>query len=236
METTPLLPQLAAALGTRDSLSLFAALEDDYFAGLGQLMGSLGLEEPPALVLDQPGLTSALQLLDDHSSEVTQRVGSSGCLAGISEEMIPAVLKSWAAAPVDAPIPPMLRDGCADTLNALAGEGSALAVLSINWCAGLIRATLAPALDVPMQHIWCNSLQPDGTIRLLCPGAVSKRDRICSLVSESAAADNAVAAPDAAMGPVVYIGDSSTDLLALLSADVGILIGESRSARQMARR
>ena len=35
---------------------------------------------------------------------------------------------------------------------------------------------------------------------------------------------------------VLYIGDSATDLLAIVAADVGVLIGESSSARLIARR
>ena len=73
----------------------------------------------------------------------------------------------------------------------------------------------------------CNQLLESGTIELPVPGAAEKREKIAELVGQAHAAGR---------GPVVYVGDSATDLLALLAADVGILIGESRSARQVARR
>jgi magnesium-transporting ATPase (P-type) len=57
------------------------------------------------------------------------------------------------------------------------------------------------------------------------PGAVAKRERIDAIRRNSS--DDAF---------IVYVGDSSTDLLALCCADVGILMGNSTGAMQMAER
>jgi len=158
---------------------------------------------------------------DAHSTEVTNRVGESGVLAGISPFAVAPTLAEWAANPAAPPIAE-LRHGCASTLGSASAAGSRLGVLSINWSPPLIRATLSP-LAAPLE-LWCNELQPDGSIVLPVPGAAAKRARIAALV-------DAVCAR-----PVVYVGDSPTDLLAMLEADVGVIIGESASARLIARR
>ena len=152
---------------------------------------------------------------------MTNRVGESGVLAGISPSAVAPTLSEWAANPAAPPIAE-LRHGCARTLGSASAAGSRLGVLSINWSPPLIRATLSP-LAAPLE-LWCNELQPDGSIVLPVPGAAAKRARIAALV-------DAVCAR-----PVVYVGDSPTDLLAMLEADVGVLIGESASARLIARR
>eukprot|EP00978_Attheya_sp_CCMP212_P019717 scaffold55482_cov26-Attheya_sp.AAC.1 len=59
------------------------------------------------------------------------------------------------------------------------------------------------------------SVDHDGVVSLQVPGALAKKNRILQLK---------------ASGLVVYIGDSATDLAALVEADLGILIGNSGSS------
>lgn len=126
-------------------------------------------------------------------------------------------------------------------------EGWNLAVLSINWCPALIDAALVrPVLEktqgmlrlktcdteVP---VWSNSVDGDGVVSLHVPGALAKRDRIVELRSRILQSSSA-RGNGACCGVIVYVGDSSTDLAALLEADVGILIGNSGTTTAMAER
>lgn len=228
-ETTPLLPHLAASLGPSDlaasKLERFAQLEKEYLAGLADISQALDLNGSPYEGFDSDGLTACLQAMDHHSSEVTLRVGESACLAGIRDDDVTTTLAQWRDRTQDAPIiPSPLRPGCVDTLASLADKGVALGVLSVNWCPALIHSILGEELRKPYE-IWCNELLYDGTIHLHVPGAAEKRERVTELLKRTEG-----------KGSVVYIGDSATDLLALLEADVGIIIGESRSVRSIARK
>ncbi|KAL1515535.1 hypothetical protein AB1Y20_002157 [Prymnesium parvum] len=226
-ETTALLPHLAATLGpahlASSKLATFASLEQQYVAGLAALTPPRDAPAPARASLDQRALAAYLQRMDDHSTAVTRRVSDSRCLAHLDASAVPSLLARWAAAPHAAPLPPpRLREGCVRALSALGSRGCSLGVLSINWCAPLIRAVLAE-LRLPFD-LWCNELCADGTILLPVAGAAQKREVIAALVARAAGE-----------GAVVYVGDSATDLLAMLEADVGILIGESSSARRVAR-
>ena len=228
-ETIPLLPQLAACLGPAErastKLATFQQLENAYMAGLNHILAQHELDGAPNDALNLEGLSSILREMDAHSTEITMQVGQSGCLADIPPQAVAGQLACWAASPETAPTgPATLRSGCANTLRSLAESGCGLGVLSINWSPALIRATLDPEVRHPFE-LWCNELLEDGTIVLPVPGAAEKRTRIASLVEQAAG-----------RGPVVYVGDSATDLLGLIEADVGILIGESRSARRVARK
>ena len=228
-ETIPLLPQLAACLGPPElaatKLATFQKMEDAYMDGLNRVLARHDLDGPPSDALDLEALASVLGEMDAHSTEITMQVGESGCLAGIPPQAVAGQLARWVAAPATAPTgPATLRSGCASTLNSLAEGGCGLGVLSINWSPELIRATLGAEVRRPYE-VWCNELLEDGTINLPVPGAAEKQMRIAALVEQAAG-----------RGPVVYVGDSATDLLGLIEADVGILIGESRSARRVARK
>jgi len=140
--------------------------------------------------------------------------------------------------------------------------GWSLAVLSINWCPALIDASLvrpvlkrkrdilgvtSSARDDAEIPIWSNRVDADGVVSLHVPGALAKRDKITELrgrilrttTSEDDRSDDDPR-DDGSSGNgssvIVYVGDSSTDLAALLEADVGILIGNSGSATAMAER
>lgn len=228
-ETTDLLPHLAAHHGPPEKaafkLAAFRKFTEEYLEGLDRIMKENQLDEYASDTLDLDGLSSFLRQMDDHSSEVTMKVSESGCLADIRPEAVRDTLAQWSETPETAPIiPPKLRPGCASTLSFLASKGSGLGVLSINWSPALIDSILGAQLD---QHyeLWSNRINEDGRIQLIVQGAAEKRERIIELIEQAGDA-----------GLVVYVGDSATDLLALLEANVGILIGESNTARRVARR
>ena len=127
--------------------------------------------------------------------------------------------------------------------------GWSLAVLSINWCPALINACLVqPVLrkkrsllkqqccqtEVP---IWSNSVSGEGVVTLHVPGALAKRDRIVELRNCLEHLDNSSGDADVCQKHlIVYVGDSSTDLAALLEADIGIIMGKSNSTFAIAER
>mmetsp|Transcript_27537 Transcript_27537/g.56260 ORF Transcript_27537/g.56260 Transcript_27537/m.56260 type:complete len:587 (+) Transcript_27537:63-1823(+) len=93
--------------------------------------------------------------------------------------------------------------------------------------------------------IWSNHVDGDGVVTLHVPGSLAKRDRIAELRRrlheefESEAETNsqcALATSSGRRSIIVYVGDSSTDLAALLEADIGIIMGKSSSTVLIAER
>ncbi|KAL9185121.1 hypothetical protein ACHAXT_002898 [Thalassiosira profunda] len=148
-------------------------------------------------------------------------------------------------------VPVRLRQGCESTLARIlldhfekenpSCQGWGLAVLSINWCPALIDASLVrPVLkrrrsllqidscetEVP---IWSNRVDGEGNVALHVPGALAKRDKISELRRR-------IHSTDGGPSVIIYVGDSSTDLAALLEADIGIVIGSSSSMLAIAER
>jgi hypothetical protein len=75
-----------------------------------------------------------------------------------------------------------------------------------------------------MPIVWSNQVDSEtGEVSLAVPGALAKRQRIAKLREEN---DSCC---------IVYVGDSSTDLAALIEADIGILMGNNESTIRMAR-
>ena len=76
--------------------------------------------------------------------------------------------------------------------------------------------------------IWCNEVDREGVVTLHVPGALAKRDRLIELkkyIKQGC---------DQTQSIIVYVGDSSTDLAALLVADMGIVMGNSSSLIKIA--
>jgi hypothetical protein len=125
--------------------------------------------------------------------------------------------------------------------------GWSLAILSINWCPALIDASLVqPVLrkkrsllnqqrcdtEVP---IWSNNVDGEGVVTLHVPGSKAKRERIVELRKCLEYLNrNSKEAKTHKEHLIVYVGDSSTDLAALLEADIGIIMGNSESTRNIA--
>ena len=152
-----------------------------------------------------------------------------------------------------------LRPGCKETLARILLShsfsdpeliskssclGWSLGILSINWCPALIDASLVqPILRekrriLNQQHcetevpIWSNEVTEEGFITLQIPGALAKRDRILELKNCLEYTQDDTEAPGEHL--IVYVGDSSTDLAALIEADIGVIMGTSSSTRAVA--
>merc|ERR1740124_1641846 len=262
-DTTPLLPLIASLHSgdddeaRRSRIATFRALEEDYFRAYTEVKGTLFSEEMDGdgdgdgdggdgggseAVLDGDDLQSALSALDDVSTVVTDRVSASACLAGLpsSTNQMTALIERHD----ELRTATRLHLDCTRPIANAHKKGWDLGVLSINWCPALISAALiapvrrhlqgeeeGPASDVAAlsPKVWSNVVDGAGTVTLLIPGALAKRVRIATVrkdLKEERGAD------DGSM--VVYVGDSSTDLTAMLEADVGILFGRSTTVRSFA--
>ena len=224
-DTTGLIPRLASEhTGRTGMLGVWSEIEREFFeltsAAEQELMASRDMQ----LTLDD-----ALAEMDSVSNTSTRKVSESKCLAGIVPERVGSSLESLEQGQVQ------MRSGCVDVLAGAEDQGWELGVLSVNWCPPIIDAMLLGPLRRRRGHrggdanispvaCWSNSIDPgSGQVRLVVPGAAAKKDKIESLK---------LAGEDG--GSVVYVGDSPTDLPALIAADIGVLIGDSKSARAFA--
>lgn len=124
-----------------------------------------------------------------------------------------------------------------DTLlqHVLEAAGGAVDVLSVNWCRTWIQSALAHALGTPRDSerfykavgVCCNHLVCDA--EGITTGKLTRQE---SLGGEGiwTAAHKATMMDELVAGrgkhTVVYVGDSSTDLMCLLKADFGIVVGD----------
>jgi hypothetical protein len=140
--------------------------------------------------------------------------------------------------------------------------GWSIAVLSINWCPALIDTALVqPVIMKTRQQeslctrsttvtgdesscsskieipIWSNKVDGKGVISLNIPGSVAKRDCIIELRRQLVQQQHQTTATDddndSSPNIIIYIGDSPTDITALLEADIGIIIGNSNTTENI---
>ena len=248
-DTTPIVPHLAAHFSAEPEtvLARFQTLEESYFELLSECKDELEVSEEVIGGYDAAGLEASLLAMDNVSNVITEQLSRSGILAGIRAAEVAQVLSAWRADPSAAPVRvPELREGCDATLASASARDWQLAILSLNWCPPLIHAML-PVLEAsapPPAPVWSNRIEEaSGTVANEVNGAGAKRaviERLVQSACEQAAqcvnGAEGSAAETSRVPRVVYIGDSATDLLAMLSADIGILIGESQSARDYCRR
>lgn len=206
------------------------ALGDQYSLEHKELLGLL-LPPPqqPSKEFNLQGLRQVLHELSDFEREANARVVGSDFLAGLSREAVKQAGSRVA-----------MREGCRHLLTRVALEGRSLRqnlefhILSVCWSRSFIEGTLSSnALE--FANIHCNELQfddlhvSDGNIDRRIESAVDKEKVLEKILSQ--AEQNANQNRDSLL---IYVGDSVTDLLCLLRADVGIVIGESSSLERMA--
>ena len=113
------------------------------------------------------------------------------------------------------------REGVAKVLKGLQVSAVEIEILSANWSKTLIQSAMGELCD----QIWTNYLVFDdfnkstGEIR---QNVTSAQDKLSFFERHRSK-----------IGKTLYIGDSITDFLAILSADIGVLIGDNHVARQV---
>jgi len=245
-DTTPLVPHLAmhcSPCRAEVILASFRELEDAYFSRVDACKEDVRSREPltPPSMYDAAGLGAALASMDDVSNEITEQLSQSGILAGIENSRVASILSDWRDNPATAACRvPALQAGCEHTLSIALEQGWQLGILSLNWCPPIIQAMLPlVAQATPLAEVWCNRIDElTGRVINDVDGAAAKMSRICTLRARAAEEEALRAEGDTGTGGavVVYVGDSATDLLAMMAADIGILIGDSGWAREVARK
>ena len=130
------------------------------------------------------------------------------------------------------------------TLRAATARGVDTHVVSVNWSQDLILSTLQKELEKEGQGESLAESIGIGPDRLHSPDLVFEGETATGALSgpPTTALDKlaimqqlrqAKGARGAGDGCVVYVGDSVTDLLAMLEADVGIVVGASATLRQV---
>ncbi|KAG6546680.1 hypothetical protein Mapa_011869 [Marchantia paleacea] len=197
-------------------------------------------EENPA-PYNEAGLRKALVKLAKLEVLCNEDIVAAGVLSGATKEEIRAEARKV-----------LLRPNCAEVLLQLVQLDTAIHVVSANWSRDLILGGL-PDLPSDKLFVHCNDLLFDsagaseGIIDMTVVDAFDKEKtlralrRLPALTPVSPLDDS----HESSAGPkprglngrldkmLVYLGDSHTDLLGLLEADLGIVIGESPLLRRI---
>ncbi|KAG2498573.1 hypothetical protein HYH03_003324 [Edaphochlamys debaryana] len=215
-------------------------LAEGYVARQRELLASLlppeGEEPSAPRPFDPSGLASFLTALSDFDESMNAVVEAEGVLAGSTEA-------EQAAAGAQVALRPHCREALAGALR----RGVPVWVVSVNWSHALVRAVLGlpcagPEAEGPGEgsarsgavELRCNSLElgPDGlTSGRLTKRVQSARDKQAQMQRIKAKSPTDNDQPPAAL---VYVGDSASDLAALLDADYGIVVGTNRLLRRVA--
>ncbi|KAK8945207.1 hypothetical protein KSP39_PZI008223 [Platanthera zijinensis] len=202
----------------------------DYWRGLSSqyteeyeqcIENLLPAEVADAFVLDD--IYERLQQLSDFEKKANSRVIQSGVLKGMNVDDIKRageLLK--------------LHDGCSDFFQKIVGLKERLHtdihILSYCWCADLIRSAFSSAGCSAGVSIHSNEFEYKGSIST---GEIARKmeSPLDKLQAFRIILDQSTDAPHMS----VYIGDSVGDLLCLLEADIGIVVGSSQSLRRVAK-
>lgn len=167
---------------------------------------------------DYKELSTALEQLSKFENSANNRVVESGVLKGINIEDVKRAGERL-----------ILQDGCTDFFKRVVKNKNLNAnvhVLSYCWCGDLIRSAFSSA-DLNEMDVHANEFSYDGSVST---GDIVKK--LESPIDKVQAFRNILEnCNDDKKKLTVYIGDSVGDLLCLLEADVGIVIGSSSSLR-----
>ncbi|XP_057801938.1 bifunctional TH2 protein, mitochondrial-like isoform X2 [Salvia miltiorrhiza] len=166
------------------------------------------------------GLRTALERLSDFEKKANLRVIESGVLKGLNVDDIKRAGERL-----------ILQDGCTNFFqNAVRNENLTknINILSYCWCGDLIRSAFSSGgLEAVTIHanefVYENSLST-GEIVKKVESPIDKVQAFTKIL-QNCCNDKKIL--------TVYIGDSVGDLLCLLEADVGIVIGSSASLRRV---
>ena len=175
-------------------------------------------------------LVDYLKSFEELEAASIQQVMAKGFLEGLTKDGLKAVGRTVTK-----------KTGVDRVLSQLRRDGVAVEILSANWSEALIQGATEGLCD----QIITNSLQYDaaghstGKIHLQ---VVSAQDKLRKFKSRKKNPPHPDEIPDnrdsretewdGGVTRTLYIGDSISDFLAILDADLGVLIGQNRTAMQ----
>jgi HAD superfamily phosphoserine phosphatase-like hydrolase len=165
-------------------------------------------------------LVDYLKSFEELETASIQRVIAKGFLEGLTQERLRTVGRTVVKKP-----------GVDRVLSAMRADGVVVEILSANWSEALIEGATEGLCD----QIITNSLTYDvagrstGNIHL---HVVSARDKLRKFRSRKKNPPNPDEIGDEGVTRTLYIGDSISDFLAILDADLGVLIGQNPTAMQ----
>ncbi|ESQ37641.1 hypothetical protein EUTSA_v10002337mg [Eutrema salsugineum] len=181
------------------------------------------LKKEKAEKFDHEGLCIALEQLSEFEKKANNRVIESGVLKGLNLEDIKRAGERL-----------ILQDGCINVFQKILETGDQNAkvhVLSYCWCGDLIRAAFSArsvdAVEVHANEFTFEESISTGEIERKVESPIDKAKQFKSIVQNRKDHDEKKSLV------TVYIGDSVGDLLCLLEADIGIVVGSSSSLRRV---
>ena len=182
---------------------------------------------------DLGGLRSFLDASEVLEYKSTHRVIEKKFLSGLTQETLRESGRSV-----------QMRPGVFKVMEALRAIGVKIEILSANWSKTFIEGAMREMCDqiITNSLVFDESGRSTGDIHLRVISAQDKlkhflrrkSDRVLSTHSKGVKEHRDTPRPR--MGRTLYIGDSVTDLLAILEADIGVLIGTKQTALQAIKR
>ncbi|KAL3727622.1 hypothetical protein ACJRO7_032375 [Eucalyptus globulus] len=173
-----------------------------------------------AEAFDYEALAKALQRLSNFEKRANSRVIESGVLKGLNLEDIKKAGERM-----------ILQDGCASFFKKLIKNEMVdvnVHVLSYCWCGDLIRSAFSSG-DLQLLNVHTNELTFDESF-----STVEIVEKMESPIDKAKTFDEILKnKEDDKRNLTIYIGDSIGDILCLLKADIGIVIGSSSSLRKV---
>ncbi|KAG6409398.1 hypothetical protein SASPL_127437 [Salvia splendens] len=208
-----------ARMSSVDLRNTWGELSKDYTEEYEQCIDSI-LHSDKEDKFNYLGLRAALENLSDFEKKANLRVIESGVLKGINADDIKRAGGRL-----------ILQDGCTNFFqHAVRNEklNKNINILSYCWCADLIRSAFS-SVGLEDGTIHANELVYEdsvstGEIVKKIESPVDKVQVFTKILQNSCNDKKTV---------TIYIGDSVGDLLCLLEADVGIVIGSSASLRRV---
>ncbi|KAJ6824970.1 bifunctional TH2 protein, mitochondrial-like [Iris pallida] len=173
---------------------------------------------------DYKGLYKGLEDLSNFEKRANLRVVESGMLRGVNLDDIKRAGERL-----------KFHDGCSEFFQKIVKKKESMSIefhlLSYCWCADLIRSAFSTVGCLNDLIIHSNEFNFEesvstGEIVRRMESPIDKVEAFTNIVSEISNEEQMS----------VYIGDSVGDLLCLLKADVGIVVGESESLRKVGKK
>ena len=184
----------------------------DYFTGYKQVLEEILNSKSVDGKFDLKGLESMLHKVDAFNTKQSLKLAQYHIFDDIEKSSFEALSQRV-----------VLRPGVLEFMNKfLVEKNIPTQILSLNWLPGLIRSSLKGFVAPEDVHANTVPAFQDASSQVLRSGEVSNGFEKRRLLRQWAQKSTR-------SGPVVYVGDSMSDLPALLEADIGFLIGNSQT-------